>query len=181
MKAKLKVCPNDFPCGGGVHLVRIFQILRNIGKYMGGLFFSALILLVLAEVICRAVFSAPIYGSDEISSYLLVWTVLVSASYAARSGGHLSLEWLQALLPRKVKYLLQVLVHISAVAVFGIATASSFLTTWKNADTTISSLDLPFLGVFVPIVVGFLMLTLEYSVQLVGLLKNFKNGLMKGS
>ncbi len=162
-------------------MVKILQILRNIDKYLGGFFFSALILLVIAEVISRAVFAAPIYGSDEISSYLLVWTVLISASYAARSGGHLSLEWIQALLPQKIRYLLQLFIHVCAVAVFGITTASSFLTTWNNADTTISSLELPFLSVFVPVVAGFFMLALEYSVQLIVLLKDFRNVFIRGS
>lgn len=161
-------------------MVKILQTLRNIDKYVGGFLLSVLILLVIVEVISRTVFSQPIIGSVEISSYLLVWTVVISASYAARSGGHLSLEWIQALLPQKTRYLLQLFIYVCTVGVFGIVTASSFLTTWMNVHTRVSSLRLPFLSVFIPIVAGFFMLTLEYSVQLIVLLKDFRNVFGKG-
>jgi TRAP-type C4-dicarboxylate transport system permease small subunit len=161
-------------------VVKISQTIRNIDKYVGGFLFLVLFLLVVVEVILRAVFSKPIIGSDEISSYLLVWTVLISASYAARSGGHLSLEWIQALLPQKIRYLLRLFIYACTVGVFGVVTASSFLTTWKNAGTTVSSLQLPFLSVFVPIVAGLFMLTLEYSVQLIVLLKEFGSVFIRG-
>ena len=55
--------------------------------------------LVVADVIGRTVFSAPVKGTPELVSMSIVIICFLQASYAIRSGGMLSVDVLPALRP----------------------------------------------------------------------------------
>jgi TRAP-type C4-dicarboxylate transport system permease small subunit len=62
--------------------------------------------LVVADVVGRTVFSAPVKGTPEIVSMSIVIICFLQASYAIRSGGMLRVDLLPGLLPTRWRELL---------------------------------------------------------------------------
>ena len=76
--------------------------------------------LVVADVIGRTVFSAPVKGTPELVSMSIVIICFLQASYAIRSGGMLSVDVLPALLPLRAREVLAALGCLLGVAFFGV-------------------------------------------------------------
>jgi len=73
--------------------------------------------LVVADVVGRTVFSAPVQGTPEIVSMSIVIICFLQASYAIRSGGMLQVDVLPALLPARAR---------AALAAFGCLLGCAF-------------------------------------------------------
>lgn len=155
--------------------MKIWPIIRNTDKHFSILILWLLVLMIVIGVLMRNVFSAPLIGLDEICGYFLIWIIFVTSPYTARSGGHLRVEEFQALLPKRTRYVVQLLSHIFTMIIFGIIAASSIITTLNNRGTLLTTLEIPFPIFFVPIVAGLSLLTLEYVIQLIHFLRNSKS------
>jgi TRAP-type C4-dicarboxylate transport system permease small subunit len=73
--------------------------------------------LVVADVVGRTVFSAPVQGTPEMVSMSIVIICFLQASYAIRSGGMLQVDVLPALLPPRAR---------AALAAFGCLLGCAF-------------------------------------------------------
>ena len=76
--------------------------------------------LVVADVIGRTVFNAPVKGTPEMVSMSIVIICFLQASYAIRSGGMLSVDVLPALLPLRARETLGALSCLLGVAFFAV-------------------------------------------------------------
>ena len=93
--------------------------------------------LVVADVVGRGVFGAPVKGTPEIVSMSIVIICFLQASYAIRSGGMLSVDLLPALLPRRVREALAVAACLLGVAFFGVIVYGGFdgfLHAWRSGE-----------------------------------------------
>ena len=76
--------------------------------------------LVVADVVGRTVFSAPVKGTPEIVSMTIVIICFLQASYAVRSGGMLSVDLVPGLLPPRARAALLAAASLLGVAFFGV-------------------------------------------------------------
>lgn len=76
--------------------------------------------LVVADVVGRTVFSAPVKGTPEIVSMSIVIICFLQASYAVRSGGMLSVELVPGLLPPRARAALLAAASLLGVAFFAV-------------------------------------------------------------
>jgi TRAP-type C4-dicarboxylate transport system permease small subunit len=76
--------------------------------------------LVVADVVGRTVFSAPVKGTPEIVSMSIVIICFLQASYAIRSGGMLSVELVPDLLPPRARAALLAAASLLGVAFFAV-------------------------------------------------------------
>jgi len=76
--------------------------------------------LVVADVVGRTVFSAPVKGTPEIVSMTIVIICFLQASYAIRSGGMLSVDLVPSLLPGRAREALLAAACLLGVAFFGV-------------------------------------------------------------
>ena len=76
--------------------------------------------LVVADVVGRTVFSAPVQGTPEIVSMSIVIICFLQASYAIRSGGMLHVDAVPALLPGRPRALLAAAGYLLGVAFFAV-------------------------------------------------------------
>jgi len=78
---------------------------RNLlEEFLAGTFFLTGCAAVVYGVIVRYVFNKPIFWVDEISTYLLVWGILLGWSMAEKKGKHVSVGILYEFLPKKYQY-----------------------------------------------------------------------------
>ena len=93
--------------------------------------------LVVADVVGRGVFGAPVKGTPEIVSMSIVIICFLQASYAIRSGGMLSVDFLPALLPPRARLALALLGYLLGVAFFGVIVYGGFdgfLHAWRSDE-----------------------------------------------
>lgn len=58
-------------------------------------------LVMFAAVVSRYVFNSSIVWAEELSRYLFVWFVFISASYAVITKAHIRVEALNMIIPKK--------------------------------------------------------------------------------
>lgn len=76
--------------------------------------------LVVADVVGRTIFSAPVKGTPEIVSMSIVIICFLQASYAIRSGGMLRVDLLPELLPPRLRELVAAAGCLLGLAFFGV-------------------------------------------------------------
>jgi TRAP-type C4-dicarboxylate transport system permease small subunit len=146
-------------------------VIRNADKYLATFFLAVLILIVMAQIVMRVVFLAPLKGAEELVRYFLICVVFLGAPYAARNGGHIRMEEIQMWFPHWIRYPIRLLAFIGAMVAFGIVAYASVLTMMENLANRTATLSIPFPIFILPTVLGFTLLTVEYALKLFRFLK----------
>ena len=146
---------------------KILSKIRASNKYISATILVAIMLITIAQVLMRSIFSIPFVGIEELSRYLFISFIFLGLSYYNRIDGHIKLEGLQKNLPLKVKRIIGIIIHVSSVIVFGIITFSAIYTSLTNYNSTTQTLAIPFWLFFLPTIVGFALLTVEEIIILI--------------
>lgn len=149
--------------------MKIGKIARNIDKYLSTIILFCMVLLVVTQVTMRTVFNVPLIGPEELARYFLICIVFLAMPYTARSGGHIRMTELQSFFPKKFQRFLQYLIILCAIAVFGCFAAAAIITTMKNQGNVTPTLAIPFGLFFLPTILGFSLLTLQYIFRFIKL------------
>jgi TRAP-type C4-dicarboxylate transport system permease small subunit len=128
---------------------------------------AALIVTPLAQITMRGVFNVPLAGAEELAKYFLICLSFVAASYVTREGGQIRMEEFQFLLPPKPRWILQLVIEICGIAVFGVLFVASVVTVTRNLNSVTPVLEIPFSLFFAPLVLGSLLLVVETLAMLV--------------
>ena len=122
---------------------------------------AALVITPLAQITMRGVFNVPLAGAEELAKYFLICLTFLAASYVTAEGGQIRMEEFQVWLPPRPRWLLQLFIELSGVAVFGILFVASVVTVSRNLNSVTPILEMPFWLFFAPLVVGSLLLVVE--------------------
>jgi TRAP-type C4-dicarboxylate transport system permease small subunit len=131
------------------------------------LLLAALIVTPLAQITMRGVFNVPLAGAEELAKYFLICLTFLAASSVTHQGGQIRMEEFQFLLPPKPRWILQLAIEVSGVAVFGVLFVASVVTVTRNLNSVTPVLEIPFLLFFAPLVLGSLLLAVETLAMLV--------------
>ena len=142
-------------------LKQLLGKIRASDKYISTTILFAIMGITIVQIVLRTVFNIPLVGVEELSRYLFISFVFFGLSYYNRVDGHIKLEGLQKNFPLKLKRVIGILIHLSSVIVFGIITFSAAYTSFTNYNSTTPTLSIPFWLFFLPIIIGFSLLTME--------------------
>jgi len=137
------------------------ELLRKAVRRASFVLLAALVLTPLAQITMRGVFNVPLAGAEELAKYFLICLTFVAASYVTRAGGQIRMEEFQFLLPPKPRWILQLAIEVSGIAVFGVLFVASVVTVTRNMNSVTPVLEIPFWLFFAPLVVGSLLLVVE--------------------
>jgi TRAP-type C4-dicarboxylate transport system permease small subunit len=137
------------------------ESVRTAVRKVSLVLLAALILTPLAQITMRGVFNVPLAGAEELAKYFLICLTLLAGSYVTREGGQIRMEEFQFLLPPKPRWILQLVIEVSGVAVFGVLFVASVVTVTRNLNSVTPILEMPFWLFFAPLVVGSLLLAVE--------------------
>ena len=115
----------------------------------------------LAQIVMRSVFNVPMAGAEELARYFLICLTFIAASHVTAIGGQIRMEEFQALIPATPRWLLQLLIELSGVAVFALITVAAFVTIRNNLTNQTATLEMPFWLFMGPLALGALLLSLE--------------------
>lgn len=159
---------------------RIEATGRMLGL-IGASFLPILTLLIVADVIGRYFFNAPITGAVEISELVLLIVIFLAAAYTMSVGGHVAVEVVTSHFSPRVQALIASFTLIISLAVFGamVFAGIEFGTkVWRSARTTMI-LGLPIFPFVFIMPLGILALWLQLLVRLFRSLRQVRkrNGL----
>lgn len=145
-------------------------LLSTLRATLRGLSFALLALLIatpLAQIVMRSVFNVPMSGAEELTRYFLVCAVFVAAPLVTFEGGQIAMEEVQALVPARPRWWLQMLIEVAGVGFFALMAVAAVVTIGNNLNNRTATLEMPFWLFMAPLVVGMALLSLETAVRLV--------------
>jgi TRAP-type C4-dicarboxylate transport system permease small subunit len=142
------------------------KFLRAAVRRTSLVLLAVLVATPLVQITMRGVFNLPLAGAEELAKYLLICLTFVAASYVTAEGGQIRMEEFQALLPPRPRWILQLLIEASAVALFAVLFVASVITVSRNLNSVTPILEMPFWLFFAPLVLGSLLLAVEALVLL---------------
>lgn len=101
--------------------------IARVGRDFAGVLIGAMAVLALAQILSRAVFSYTLDWAEELARVALVWSVLLVAPFAYRSGAHVSIASFAAELPPRL--------------LLAVSTALNAMIIWICAEMLVQSLD----------------------------------------
>ena len=149
----------------------ILNKIRFILQIVTSLILLLLVVTPVTQIILRFL-SAPFIGAEEMTRYLLIALIFLGSPLAVWIGGHITMDQFQQFFPKRCNAWLRIIIAASSILVFGYLTVSGTSLIMKMYANTSPALVVPFWVVMTPVVVGFLLLTIEYAVEMVNVFKN---------
>lgn len=152
-------------------LARVSRLLDQFNHALLMLAMGALILTALVltySVVSRYFFSAPTDWQDEASVFMLVGVTFFCTAYVQSYRGHIGIEALASLLPRKVNAFRLFLVDAISLAFCGFFSWKSwemFHEAWRDGATTSSTFAPPLWIPYSMMAAGMTLLTVQLLVQ----------------
>jgi TRAP-type C4-dicarboxylate transport system permease small subunit len=145
------------------------RFIYYLGMFSGFVLLGILALMS-AEVVCRYFFNAPILGTVEISSYLLVVFCFTGMAFVQSQKGHINIEFVTQRLSKKTNRVLRVITLTLSLAVFVVMfwqTSVAFWKSWLIQEVRWGALPLPVWPVKFMISFGLLVLCLQLCLDLI--------------
>jgi len=123
------------------------SIIASVRKLIRGVSLLLLFLLIvtpLVQVIMRGVFTLPFSGAEELARYFLICLCFMAASYVTLEGGQIRMEEVQAFLPSRWRWAMQMTIEAMGVVFFGFISACAVITISRNLDNQTATLEMPF-------------------------------------
>ena len=84
-------------------------MLENLERKVSNVCLAALVVVLAMQVFYRYVLQIGLSWSEEVSRFLFIWFVYVSASYAVQMGTHIRVSFFVDLLPQRMVRAVQIL------------------------------------------------------------------------
>jgi TRAP-type C4-dicarboxylate transport system permease small subunit len=96
------------------------QRLTLYVSYLGMVLLIPMMLLTTTDVMGRALWSRPIYGTVELSSYMLAIFILMGIAYTHQVKGHVRVTMLTSRLPRRATLALDLVTILLSMFIIGL-------------------------------------------------------------
>lgn len=138
-------------------LLQLAAILEGAATILGAVALGVLTAVVIAEVIARYVFNAPIIWSNEVATYLFIYSVFFGGSVALKRRELMDVRILRERSPVTAQWAMGLLVHLAILGftLVGIFYSGILILTSLRTGTISPALGIPMLYVYLPIPLGF--------------------------
>lgn len=145
-------------------LYRIDAALTLLERTIVALLLLIAVAILVADVVLRAFLGIALSWAAELTRFAIVWLVFIGGAIGARSGAHISIDVLGAILPPKAAHRM---VQIAAL----IAAATTAMVAWygwilvgqmRQFGQTSASLEWPMWAVYLAVPFGCTLMTLRF-------------------
>ena len=141
--------------------MKLLNGMRAVVRWMCLALLAALIITPLAQIVMRGIFNVPMAGAEELARYFLITLTFIGGSYVTQQGGQIRMEEMQAVIPPRPRWLLQLGIELSGITMFGVMLAAGGITIANNLNNQTATLEMPFWLFMGPLAVGALLLVVE--------------------
>jgi C4-dicarboxylate transporter DctQ subunit len=151
--------------------MRLRALLNNFEKNVANISLATLVVVLVLQVVFRYVFKTGISWSEEVSRFLFIWFVYISASYAVQVGTHIRVSLVVDFMPASLQRPMQVISDLlwigfnAVVIVSGIQLIASMI----EYPVYSTSLLLPMSALYV-------IIPLSHALMIVRILQSYRSG-----
>ena len=139
-------------------------IFWNMEEIVAGIAMAATLVITTANVLCRYIINTTIAGYGDLVVLGFSWSVFIGISACYKRGMHYGVDILMVILPKKLKPVLSIFIHLILIVGCGIATYLAYqllIGTLTGTGRVSSYLQIPYAWMYVPSVIGFALMTLH--------------------
>lgn len=103
-------------------VTRILDRISDLTGFMAGMMMLFGFVIVLIEIVLRALFTKTLYITNEYSAYMTVGITFLGLAYTLKEDGHIRMTFLHSLLKGKSVIILDIITFIVGIAFFSIIT-----------------------------------------------------------
>ncbi len=123
-------------------------------------------IVVFIQVIFRYVLSQPLFWSEELPRYLLIWTTFLAAALAQKHRGHINITLAVNMLPAGAQRWLRVVTDVIILGFLGILAYSGWLVSRVTLYHRSTALQIPMAAVYLALPVGGVLMMLYLLLQI---------------
>jgi C4-dicarboxylate transporter, DctQ subunit len=115
-------------------------------------------------------FTPPLFTSSVVE-YALLYIAMFSAPWLVREKGHVAIEAVIAQLPAYIQRILAKMVYLVcmlASILFSYFSWQLFLDAYESGQVDVRGVDMPYWAQFLPMLIGFVFISLEFLMYLAG-------------
>lgn len=123
------------------------RLMSLIEMIFGGVFLVLAVLLVSTEISMRTFFGSSIVGAEQISTFLIMWSLFFAASHAIYTNAHVRVDILRNFLKPKMLWAAELVTLLAMLVFTGYLTYSGILLVIENrqlGEETIGLVTIPF-------------------------------------
>ena len=102
-------------------MLRLCQVIDRINQWAGNVFCYLIIFMMLTgvyEVAMRYFFNRPVMGTYELSELMLAAIVFFGLAYTAVEQGHIRVDLITSILPKKIQAFLDDIATLTGIGIF---------------------------------------------------------------
>lgn len=140
-------------------------------------FLSLTVLLVIAQVFSRYIFSMSLGWSEEIARFSLIWITWISTSYAIKKKSHIRVEVVKNLFSTKIKKIIDGIVYVVwfILAGFLLIQGIDLVLSIQSTGQVTPSTQLPMWIIYVATPIGGLLMCIRLVQEFVNLFRKETN------
>ncbi len=151
--------------------MRISVLLQGFERYVSNICLAAFVVVLALQVFFRYVLHQGLSWSEEVSRFLFIWFVYVSASYAVQKGTHIRVTAVVDLLPERFAPAVRVLSDLVWVGFNAVVVVSGVLLTRDMIAYPVFSTSL-----LLPLAVIQSVIPIAHALMIVRIAQSYRNG-----
>lgn len=158
-------------------LDRFFNVVSDLLKSAGALALTLMMLITVADVAGR-LFKHPIFGSVEIVGFLAVVVAAAALPHTYKVDGHVGVEIITRLLPRKIRLLVHLATRLLTLILFSVISWQMFVYAkgMQQAGEVSMNLEFPLHYIVLVLAVSLVFFSGTVLQQIVDTVNQFKKG-----
>ncbi len=100
----------------------VIKLMNQVLSWVSGGMVGILMFLIFADVVGRYVFNKPIFGAYELVEVLMGWIIFAGLPIVSRKKGHITVDFLSAFLPDRLKSFQRIVVNLLCAVTGGVMT-----------------------------------------------------------
>jgi len=149
---------------GGPPLKAVRLLWRWGAETAVALLMAVMVATIVLQVFCRFVLGNPLSWSEELARYLFVWITFLGAAVAYRHGGHIVVETVVVLLPRRLQATLAWVVDALMVVALVVLLVQGLGIVQVNSNVEATMLEIPMSWIYASVPTS-AVLMLAYQVE----------------
>lgn len=122
---------------------------------------------VFLQVVFRYLLRQPLFWSEELPRYLLIWMTFLAAALAQKHDAHMSITLVVNWLSPRARRVVRILAHLVVLAFLGVLVHSGSLVTGITVHHRSTALQIPMAAVYVALPIGAALMMLYLVLQIV--------------
>lgn len=143
---------------------------RRLQETLVGFLVLVIFLAITLQVTSRYLFGSPFSWPEEIAKFAFIWAIFIGAAIAASRHAHIAVEALTALLPRRARIGVSILVEVLVIIVLAVLIKSGIDMARMSMTSVLPAINLPLAAIYAPVPVAAALMVLEGCLRIRGLL-----------